>query len=182
MSFLIPLSIVLIWAFMVWFKEYRLRIVAESELKIARLVGTMEDLLLEGRVVHGDLSHDVLFKAMQAVMLHRHYALNWKPWRPMPPEIRKFANKLSNEMKQCDCPFADILREFNHAYYRSFRYKHPVQWIAFPFYLLALHVGARGVVASLKASLNLLKGMNKLRGVMERRYLENAASELKAPA
>lgn len=182
MSFLIPLSIVLVWAIFIWLKEYRLRKVAESELKIARLVGKMEDLLLEGRVVRGDPSHDVVFKAMQAVMLHRHYALNWKPWRPMPPEVREFAKELTQEMRQTDCPFADILREFNYAYYRSFRYKHPVQWISFPFYLLALYVTARGVIASLKASLNILKGVISLRGVLERRYLENAASELKATA
>lgn len=159
----------------------RQRKIAESELQIAKQTEKMQDLLLSAQITQGDVSHDVVFKAMQAVTLHQNYSLPWNLLKFRRPEYQEFDKAFSKELSEKSCPFSEILDAFHRAYFRAFRYKHPLQLLLFPFYLGLVYITIRGLVATLKATFRIVRHFENIRGFYARRYTAFVGSvELKA--
>lgn len=167
---LIILCMVVALAFYVWLREYRAKKVVVAELRIARSVEEMQDLLLAGDIVSGDASHDVAFKVMEAVMIRRRYSLPWNVLRKSSRPFSEYEERLRRELEKENCPFSEILRRFSGAYYKAFRYKHPFQWVTFPLYLGFLNITARGVLATCITTYHLLFHFSRLRAYVARSY------------
>lgn len=174
MNILLPF-LVLLWPLGIVLNAIRLRKIAEAELAMAESVTAMQDLLLRGSIRLGDASHDILFNTMQAVMLHQRYSLPWDVFRPESDAVRAFTESLRTELDKKDCPFKPMLDRFNHAYFKAFRYKHPLQFAAFPLYLLGVLMAARGIITGLKAVIHMHDKFCRIGSIFERRYIEVTA-------
>lgn len=170
MTNLIIFSGVIFFALFTILKGKQQRKIAEAELQIAIQTEKMQNLLLDATLTQGDVSHDIVFKAMQAATLHQSYSLPWNLIRFRDPEYQEFDKAISKELAEQSCPFSEILDNFHKAYFRAFRYKHPLQLILFPLYVTLVYISIRGLVATLKTSFQIISHFQNMRGFYAKRY------------
>ncbi len=164
--------LVLLAAFAQWWLAYRSRRLAEAELEIAKTVTAMQEIMLQGTITKGECSHDILYEIMQTVMFDQRYSVPWNLFRGKSKEAVQFAERLEKEIRRENCPFLEEFAKFNRCYFRAFRYKHPLQHVMFPFYLLILYVAAKGIFHTLHAVIHFLKHTEKIKNALRQKYVE----------
>lgn len=114
-------------------RAYRDRKIAEARLGITFCVNEMQEILLDGKITVGDVSHDFLALAMQRAQYATDFRIVRNPSKGLPKRSQQLYDQLEKELREEDCPFRPVLIEFlNHHAWAVF-YSHP--WKAFFFVL-----------------------------------------------
>src|SRR4051794_6091913 len=101
---------------LIWLRERRFRRLSEARLNIAICVTEMEQMMLDGKIRGGQVSHDVVFKIMQHAQNTHRYPVTWNFFRENTPRQEEVRKALVEELSQPDCGFSEYLGRYIGAY------------------------------------------------------------------
>lgn len=150
-------------ALLTYLRERRLARLAKEELKMARSVTAMEELMLSGTPALGEVCHDYIFIAVQQIQRHRDYSLPWNFLRKPSAAAKGLKAQLDEELAKEGCAFSPLFNEFNDAYFRAFSYKHPWKQKFHSFSVFLILVTLDGIVININMIIGLLTSLMKIR-------------------
>tara|TARA_B110001469_G_C9605295_1_gene300923 strand:+ start:448 stop:1020 length:573 start_codon:yes stop_codon:yes gene_type:complete len=161
-------------AVFVWRNERRLRKLAQSRLGLAFAVSEMEQVMLDGDITIGDVSHDILFRHMQRVQNSDVFEVDWAVLKSQPRRVRELQERLRSELDNDDCKFAKTANRFMRAYFTAFRLKHPFKSFAYIVYLQFLRHGLKCVFVLAMCLFHALRFIQRCRASRKAVYQESA--------
>ena len=116
----------------------------------------MQEILLNGTITTGHVCHDELFELMCFVQGADDYTIRIRLWKEPSPESKAFAARVECDLADEASDYAQALRKFTRAYYRAFKFKHPIIAARTKLYLMFTGAFVRLVLHTARLA---LKGM-----------------------
>lgn len=158
----IPVGILLFVLAFNWFRILRARNhrrAAQARLEIARCVKELEDKMLSGEIIIGDVCHDKMFKRMLEIQSAKELGVKWRLWSKPSPDDLAIKELVQKEVSS-ETALGDLLRRYSLATLSQFRYQRPVISSVFLIWMLIIQFSFAtvlgGIVAMLMATLSVL--------------------------
>jgi len=143
-------------AYFVYVREKRLYKLAVARRDIATSVSEMQEILLDGTISCGHVCHDELFELMCFVQGADDYTIRLRLWKEPSQESKEFSARVESDLADGESNYAQALGKFTRAYYRAFKYKHPIISARTKLYLLFTGAFVKLILHTLRLT---LKGM-----------------------